>query len=225
MSSHQASAKPRSSKYRHFCFSFDLHNYCPTCRESGKGDNLCVTDQAPCNICKDLSAEQHAKIKNRRRYTRKQKSDVNTSKDDLDLLGDDEESFTGSQADLEGAAENLFSAPPCPQPLRFEALSLKTPHNVPPTPGTALQNKIENRLEKSLGNTFNIQLKQEMGLFQASMLDAIKSLRDEMLALQKKESGVDKTSDSAQANPIPGTSQTNPPTQTSDPVPSDHSEV
>ena len=86
------------------------------------------------------------------------KSDANTSKDDLDLLGDDEESFTGYQADLEGAADNLFSSPPCPQPLRFEALSIKTPRNVPPTPGTALQNKIENRLEKSLGNTFNIQL-------------------------------------------------------------------
>ena len=116
------------------------------------------------------------------------KSDANTSKDDLDLLGDDDESFTGSQADLEGAADNLFSSPPRPQPLRFEALSLKTPHNVPPTPGTVLQNTIENRLEKSLGNTFNIQLKQEMGLFQASMLDAMKSLRDEMLGLRNKES-------------------------------------
>ena len=112
--------------------------------------------------------------------------DVNTSKDDLDLLGDDEESFTGFQADLEGAVESLFLSPPRPQPLRFEALSIKTPPNVPPTPGTALQHKIENRLEKSLGNTFNIQLKQEMGLFQASILDAMKSLRDEMLALQKK---------------------------------------
>ena len=55
------------------------------------------------------------------------------------------------------------------------------------------------------------------------MLDAMKSLRDEMLALQKKESGVDKTSDSAQANPVPGTSQSNP--QTSDPIPSEHSDV
>ena len=36
MSSHQASSKPRSSKCRHFCFPFDLHNSCPTCRESGK---------------------------------------------------------------------------------------------------------------------------------------------------------------------------------------------
>ena len=75
------------------------------------------------------------------------KSDANTSKDDLDLLGDDDESFTGSQA--EGAADNLFSSP-CPQPLRFEALSLKTPRNVSSTPGTVLQNKIKHRLEKSL---------------------------------------------------------------------------
>ena len=66
----------------------------------------------------------------------------NTSKDnDLDLLGDDVEAFFGSQADLEGAAGNLFSSPPRPQPLRFESLSLRTPQTVPPTPGTALQNK------------------------------------------------------------------------------------
>ena len=120
MSSHQTSAKPRSSKCRHFCFSFDLHNYCPTCRESGKGDDLCVTNQGPCKICQDLSSEQHDKIKNGRRYTRKVKPDQNTSKDDLDLLGDDEdESFTGTQADLEGAADTLFSSPPRPQPLRL----------------------------------------------------------------------------------------------------------
>ena len=66
------------------------------------------------------------------------------------------EAFSGSQADLEGAADNLFSSPPHPQPLRFESLSLKTPQTVPPTPGTALQNKLESRLEKSLGNQFKI---------------------------------------------------------------------
>ena len=63
---------------------------------------------------------------------------LNTSKDDdLDLLGDDVEAFSGSQADLEGAADNLFSSPPRPLTLRFESLSLKTPQTVPPTPGTA----------------------------------------------------------------------------------------
>ena len=113
--------------------------------ESGKGDDSCVTNQSPCNICASFSEEQQIKIKHRRRYIRKQKASdpCNTSKkDDLDLLGDDVEAFSGSQADLEGAAENLFSSPR-PQPLCFESLSLKTTQTVPPTPGTALQNKIE----------------------------------------------------------------------------------
>ena len=102
-----------------------------------------------------FTEEQQIKIKHRRLYIQKQKTaDLNTSKDDQDLLGDDGDTFSGSQADLEGAADNLFSSPPSPQPLRFESLSLKTPHNVPPTPGTALQNKIESKLEKSF---FNIQ--------------------------------------------------------------------
>ena len=109
------SAKARSSKCHHFCYPFDSHNYCPTCRESGKGDDPCVTNQSPYNICAGFSEEQQIKIKHRRRYIRKQKSsDLNTSKDDLDLLGDDGDAFSGSQADVEGAAENLFSSPPHP---------------------------------------------------------------------------------------------------------------
>ena len=87
------------------------------------------------------------------------------------------ESFTGSQADLEGAADNLFASAPRPQPLRFESLSLKTPaKSVPPTPGTALQQKIESKTEKSMGSQFNIQLQQQMGVFRASMLEAMKSV-------------------------------------------------
>ena len=121
------------------------------------------------------------------------------------------EAFSGSQADLEGAADNVFSSPPHPQPLRFESLSLKTPQTVPPTTGTALQNKIESRLEKSLGAHFNIQLQQQMGVFQASMLEAMKSLRDEMHSMKKaSESDVVQTSDSLskagpnkQHDPIP----------------------
>ena len=131
------------------------------CREAGKGDDPCVTNETPCNICANFTEEQQIKIKHRHRYVRKQKVSYpcNTSKDDdLDLLGDDVEAFSGSQADLEGAAENLFSSPSRPQPLRFESLSLRTPQTVPPTPGTALQNKIESKLENSLGNQINIQL-------------------------------------------------------------------
>ena len=157
-------------------FPLCTHNYCPTCRESGKGDNPCVTNLSPCNISASFSEEQQIKIKNRRWYVRKQKASdpCNTSKeDDLDLLGDDMVAFSGSQADLEGAAENLFSSPPHPQPLRFGSLSLKTPQTVPPTQDTALQNKIQSRLEKSLGSQFNIQLQQQMGVFQVSMLEAM----------------------------------------------------
>ena len=167
MSSHQTNKdKPRSAKCRHFCFAFDTHNYCPTCRESGKGDDPCVTFKSPCEICAAFTEEQLIKITHRKRYVKKQKKD--TSKDDdLDLLGDEDvESFTGSHADLESAADNLFTSPPRPQPLPFESLSLKTPaKSVPQTPGTALQQKIESKLEKSLGNSLNIHLQQEMVFF------------------------------------------------------------
>ena len=129
--------KPRSVKCRYFCLPFGSHNYCPSCREANKGDDPCVTLECPCEICVSFSDEQMNKIKNRKHYARKQKAD--TSRDnELDLLGDkDMDSFTGSQADLEGAAAQLFGSPPRPQPLRFESLSLTTPaKSVPPTPGT-----------------------------------------------------------------------------------------
>ena len=126
--------KPRASKCRHFCFSFESHNYCPTCRESGKGDDPCVTYEVPCDICASFTDEQMNKIQHRKRYINKQKKDASSSKDDeLDLLGEgDGDSFTGSNADLESAADNLFTSPPRPQPLPFSLLSLKTPPQVLP---------------------------------------------------------------------------------------------
>ena len=155
MSSHQTNKdKPRSIKCRHFCFTFDLRNYCPTCRESGKGDDLCVIFESPCEICASFTEEQLIKIAQRKHYVKKQKRDTTSSKDDeLDLLGDEDvESFTGSHADLESAADNLFTSPPHPQTLPFSSLSIKTPaKTVSPTPGTALQQKIESNLEKIPG--------------------------------------------------------------------------
>ena len=136
------------------------------------------------------------------------------------------EASSGSKADLEGAADNLFSSPPCPQPLRFESLSLRTPQAVPPTPGTALQNKIESRLEKSVGNQFIIQLQQQMGVFQASMLEAMKSLRDEMQSMKKaSEVEVDKTSTSL--SKAGRSKQPDPTTRASDPTTwaSEHSDA
>ena len=67
-------------------------------------------------------------------------------------------------------------------------MSLKTPaKSVPPTPGTALQNKIQKNLEKSLGDSLNIHLQQQMGSFQASMLEAFQSLREELATKKNVE--------------------------------------
>ena len=114
MSTHQTNKdKPRAQKWRHFCFSFDLHNYCPTCREAGKGDDPCVTFETPCDICASFTDDQMKKIQHRKRYLKKQKAETNTKDDELDLLGEgDGDSFTGSNADLESAADNLFTSPP-----------------------------------------------------------------------------------------------------------------
>ena len=187
---------------------FDGHNCCPTCRESGKGDDPCVTFETPCEICASFTEEQLIKISQRKRYVKKHKRDTTSSKDDeLDLLGDDVDSFTGSHADLESAADNLFTSPPCPQPLLFCSLSIKTPvKTVPPTPGAILLQKIESNLEKSLGNTLNIHLQQQMGSFQASMLEAFQSLRDELTT--KTQGEVDQTSASA-SKPGPSSSAVN----------------
>ena len=156
-------------------FVFPLHNYCPTCRESGKGDDPCVTFEAPCDICASFTDDQMKKIQHRKRYIKRQKADASNAKDDeLHLLGEgDGDSFTGSMQTLRVLLTTFLPLPLRPQPLSFSSLSLKTPaKTVPPTPGTALQQKIEINLEKSLGNSLNIHLQQQMGSFQASMLKA-----------------------------------------------------
>ena len=192
MSSHQTNKdKPRASKCHHFCHSFDVHN-CSTCREVGKGDDPCVTLLSPCDICASFTEEQQTKITHTKRYIKRgdKKSDKN---DDLDaeLLGDNSiDSFGGSHAELEVAAERLFTSPPRPQPLSFETLPLRMPaRTVPPTPGTTLQLKVQSNLEKSLGSCFDMQIDQKMGAFQASMLEAFNS-QDFQKSLQKiKASG------------------------------------
>ena len=84
-------------------------------------------------------------------------------------------------------------------------MSIKTPQTVPPTPDTALQNKIENKLEKSLDSPLNIQLQQQMGVLQASIMEAIQYLRDKIESFKKSsEMGVDQISAS---DPKPGTSK------------------
>ena len=71
----------------------------------------------------------------------------------------------------------------------------------PPPYPRYLQHKTETNLEKSLGNSLNIHLQQQMGSFQASILEAFQSLREELTS--KKQTEVDQTSVSASK---PGTS-------------------
>ena len=130
-------------------------------------------------------------------------------------MGDNSvKSFAGSQADLESAADHLFTSPSHPQPLAFEALSLRTPaKTVPPTPGTALQQKLETKLKKSLGSRLDIQLDQKVGAFQANILEAMKSLREDFQKSLNKTSSqveVDQTSASA-SKPGPSNTRLDPP--------------
>ena len=193
MSSHQSNKdKPRASKCHHFCHAFDTHTYCPTCREAGKGDDPCATFISPCDICASFTEEQLTKITHRKRYVKKPDKKADKNDQEVDLLGDNSvESFAGSQADLESATDHLVTSPPRPQALAFEALSLKTPaKTVPPTPGTALQQKLETKLEKSVGSWLDIQLDQKVDAFQANILEAMKSLREDFQkSLSKTSSG------------------------------------
>ena len=191
MSIHQTNKdKPRAQKCRHFCFSFDLHNYCPTCREAGKGDNPCVTFETPCDICASFTDDQRKKIQHRKRYLKNTRRKLVLKM--MNLISWAKATGIPSLAQMQTSRVLLTiflpHPPPCPQPLAFSSLSLKTPaKSVPPTPGTALQQKIETNLEKSLGNSLNIHLQQQLGSFQASMLEAFQSLREELTA--KKQTG------------------------------------
>ena len=67
------------------------------------------------------------KIQHRKHYIKRQKADASNVKDDeLDLLGEgDRDSFTGSNADLESAADNLFTSPPTHPPYPSVVYRLK----------------------------------------------------------------------------------------------------
>ena len=165
---------------------------------------------SPCEICPSFTKEQQTKITHRKRYIKRGDKKTDKNDEDADLLGDNSiESFGGSHAELEVAAESLFTSPPRPQPLSFEALSQRTPaRTVPPTPGTALQQKVQSNLRKSLGSRLDIQIDQKMGAFQANILEAMKNLREDFQkSLQKsKQVEVDQTSASA-SKPNPSQSK------------------
>ena len=117
MSLHQTNKdKPRAQKCRHFCFSIDLHNYCPTCREAGKGDNPCVTFETPCHICASFTDEQMKKIQNRKRYLKKQKAETSSKDNELDLLGEGDGIPSLAQRQTSRVLLTIFLPHPPPTP-------------------------------------------------------------------------------------------------------------
>ena len=65
---------------------------------------------------------------------KKQKAATSSKDDELDLLGEgDGDSFTGSNADLESAADNLFTSPPPSSTSRLQFLVFKDPSQVCPS--------------------------------------------------------------------------------------------
>ena len=180
MSTACAGNRSRALKCHHFCNPWDLHNYCPTGRESSKGD-YCVTGKGKCMVCASFTEEQKQKMINRKPYVKKDKAGVSAiSKDESELLGepDQGDNFEGFQQELEQAAQSIYESPPKPsnvmlgdpraRVLGLDNLSLRTPQHVPETPGTTLQR----RIEKSLGDQFQ----EQMASFQRSMMDAFSKL-------------------------------------------------
>ena len=140
----------------------------------GKGDDPCVTFEAPCDICASFTDDQMNKIQHRKRYIKKQKADASNAKDDeLDLLGEgDGDSFTGSNADLESAADNLFTSPP-------------------PTPGLLRCVAEMTLLQPQLGETRRQELRNS-SLFDSSLFQSQLMKEDEDFLLKKgtsKDSG------------------------------------
>ena len=89
MSTASAGNRSRALKCHHFCNPWDLHNYCPTCRESSKGDDYCVTGKGKCMVCASFTEEQKQRIINRKQYVKKDKAGVSdVSKDESELMGE-----------------------------------------------------------------------------------------------------------------------------------------
>ena len=223
MSSHQTNKdKPRASKCHHFCHSFDVHNYCPTCREVGKGDDPCVTLLSPCNICASFTEEQQTKITHRKRYIKRgnKKSEKSDKNYDLDaeLLGDNSiDSFAVLMQNLKLLPNaflllrldlNLFLS----RRYLFERRLVLYPLlQVRPY---SLKFSPTSRSPWDL--VLICRLIKRWGAFQASMLEAFNNLRkDFQKSLQKsKQVEVDQTSSSA-SKPNPSHSKTLDPSKSS----------
>ena len=89
-----------------------LKNNCPSCRDKGKGDDVCVEEKPEdCYICLQFSSEQLKKLK-ARKIQRKAKENNNISKELEDsLLGTDSVSSETSTSNIQSSSSNSSSDP------------------------------------------------------------------------------------------------------------------
>ena len=97
---------------RHFMSDWDSHNYCPSCRDKGKGDDVCVKEKPEdCYICLQFSSEQLKKLK-ARKIQRKAKENNSIFKELEDsLLGTDSVSSETSTSNIQSSSSNSSSDP------------------------------------------------------------------------------------------------------------------
>ena len=54
----------QASGCHYFMADWDSHHYCPSCRDKGKGDDVCVVEkQEDCYICLQFTLDQVKKLK------------------------------------------------------------------------------------------------------------------------------------------------------------------
>ena len=92
---------------------FDSHNFCPTCRDRGKGDDVCVKEKPEdCYICLQFSAEQMKKLKPRKSSKKSKEETVSKEVEDS-LLGVETTSgsVAASSASIGSATPQVSSDP------------------------------------------------------------------------------------------------------------------
>ena len=98
---------------RHFMSDWDSHNYCPSCTDKGKGDDVCEKEKPEdCYICLQFSSEQLKKLK-ARKIQRTAKENSNISKELKDsVLGTDSVSSETSASNIQSSSSSNSSSDP-----------------------------------------------------------------------------------------------------------------
>ena len=94
--------------FRHFVSDWDSHNYCSSCRDKGKGDDICVKEKPEdCYICLQFSSDQLKKLKVRKNQ-RKVKEGNTSIELENSLLGTDSTTSEASSSNVQSSSSSTF---------------------------------------------------------------------------------------------------------------------